>query len=149
MKYYPVSFEKDGNEFVAVKMKGGFESDNENEVYEWILDYDSKQFDFEKFSKMSIEELMENKPVNYYVFSDDSVGYAVIERRDCGEDKVDFYENEEILKKVLAMSKAEIVPIDPDLIFEIPTLPVSIDGTICICPTDLYEGFFVAKIRRK
>lgn len=58
-------------------------------------------------------------------------------------------ENEEILKKVLAMSKAEIVPIDPDLIFEIPTLPVSIDGTICICPTDLYEGFFVAKIRRK
>ena len=57
-------------------------------------------------------------------------------------------ENEEILKKVLAMSKAEIVPIDPDLIFEIPTLPVSIDGTICICPTDLYEGFFVAKIRR-
>ena len=44
---------------------------------------------------------MENKPVNYYVFSDDSVGYAVIERRDCGEDKVDFYENEEILKDVL------------------------------------------------
>ena len=50
---------------------------------------------------MSIEELMENKPVNYYVFSDDSVGYAVIERRDFGEDKVDFYENEEILKDVL------------------------------------------------
>ena len=90
MKYYPVSFEKDGNEFVAVKMKGGLESDDENEVYEWILDYDSKQFDFEKFSKMPIEELMENKPVNYYVFSDD-----------CGEDKVDFYENEEILKDVL------------------------------------------------
>ena len=101
MKYYPVSFEKDGNEFVAVKMKGGFESDDENEVYEWILDYDSKQFDFEKFSKMPIEELMENKPINYYVFSDDSVGYAVIERHDYGEDKVDFYENEEILKDVL------------------------------------------------
>ena len=30
MRYYPVSFEKDGNEFVAVKMKGGFESDDEN-----------------------------------------------------------------------------------------------------------------------
>ena len=44
---------------------------------------------------------MENKPVNYYVFSDDSVGYAVIERHDFGEDKVDFYENEEILKDVL------------------------------------------------
>ena len=76
-------------------------------MYEWILDYDSKQFDFEKFSKMSIEELMENKPVNYYVFSDDSVGYAVIERRDCGEDKVDFYENEEILKDVLTDTYGE------------------------------------------
>ena len=107
MRYYPVSFEKDDNEFVAVKMKGGFESDDENEVYEWILDYDSKQFDFEKFSKMSIEELMENKPVNYYVFSDDSVGYAVIERRDCGEDKVNFYENEEILKDVLTDTYGE------------------------------------------
>lgn len=58
-------------------------------------------------------------------------------------------ENEEILKKVLAISKAEIVPIKLDPIFEIPTLPVSIDGTVCVCPTELYEGFFVAKIRRK
>lgn len=58
-------------------------------------------------------------------------------------------ENEEILKKVLSTSKAEIVPINPDLIFEIPTLHVSINGTVCICPTELYEGFFVAKIRRK
>ena len=112
MRYYPVSFEKDGNEFVAVKMKGGFESDDENEVYEWILDYDSKQFDFEKFSKMPIEELIENKPVNYYVFSDDSVGYAVIERHDCGEDKVDFYENEELIVLNNFYDKQTTVSID-------------------------------------
>ena len=57
-------------------------------------------------------------------------------------------ENEEILKKALATPKTQIVPIKPESIFEVPTLPVSIDGTICVCPTNLYEGFFVAKIKK-
>lgn len=56
-------------------------------------------------------------------------------------------ENEEILKRSLAKLNADIVQIAP--LTGIPTLPVSIDGTICVCPTDLYEGFFVAKIRKK
>lgn len=55
-------------------------------------------------------------------------------------------ENEDILKKVLMKSNARIVPIEP--IIEIPTLPVNIEGTVCVCPTDLYEGFFVAKIQK-
>lgn len=55
-------------------------------------------------------------------------------------------ENEDILKKVLAKANAEIVPIEP--IEKVPTLPVKIEGTICVCPTELYEGFFVAKIKR-
>lgn len=55
-------------------------------------------------------------------------------------------ENEKLLKKVLQNSKAEIVPIQEKL--DIPILPVSIDGTICVCPTVLYEGFFVAKIKK-
>ena len=41
MKYYPVSFEKDGNEFVAVKMKGGFESDDENEIDSFDVEINS------------------------------------------------------------------------------------------------------------
>lgn len=57
-------------------------------------------------------------------------------------------ENEEVLKKILPMLKAKIVPIKPESIFEVPTLPVSINGTICVCPTNLYEGFFVAKIKK-
>ena len=56
-------------------------------------------------------------------------------------------ENEEILQKVLSKSNAEIVPIEVSE--EIPTLPVSIKGTICVMPTELYEGFFIAKIHKK
>ena len=53
-------------------------------------------------------------------------------------------ENEEILNKVLKKFKAQIVPIQ--IPKEIPILPTSIDGVATICPTKLYEGFFVAKI---
>ena len=55
-------------------------------------------------------------------------------------------ENEEILNKVLKKGKIEIVPIKLDK--EIPTLPVKVEGTICVLPTELYEGFFVAKIKK-
>lgn len=30
----------------------------------------------------------------------------------------------------------------------LPTLPTTLEGTLCICPTNLYEGFFLAKIKR-
>ena len=56
-------------------------------------------------------------------------------------------ENEEVLKRVILKSGAEIVPIEP--IKDVPLLPTTIDGVICVCPTELYEGFFVAKIRKK
>lgn len=55
-------------------------------------------------------------------------------------------ENEEIVKKVLNKTKSKIVPI-PEL-DGIPTLPVTIEGTMCVMPTELYEGFFVAKIKK-
>lgn len=58
-------------------------------------------------------------------------------------------ENEEVLKAVLTGSRAEIVPIDFDGKEHIPCLPVKVDGTICVCPTEYYEGFFVAKIVKK
>ena len=55
-------------------------------------------------------------------------------------------ENENILNKVLAKFNAEIIPIE--ISEDIPILPVSIKGTICVCPTKNYEGFFVAKIKK-
>lgn len=58
-------------------------------------------------------------------------------------------ENEDVVKKILSSENAEIVPIDFEGIENIPLLPTKIDGTLCVCPDELYEGFFVAKIRKK
>lgn len=57
-------------------------------------------------------------------------------------------ENEEVIQKVLKNQKAEIVPIEMQQINDIPILPTKIKGTICVCPNELYEGFFIAKIRK-
>jgi hypothetical protein len=27
-------------------------------------------------------------------------------------------------------------------------LPTTIEGTLCVCPTKIYEGFYVAKIKK-
>lgn len=56
-------------------------------------------------------------------------------------------ENEDVLKKVLTKTGAELVPIQP--LFSVPLLPSKIERVICVCPSELYEGFFVAKIRKK
>lgn len=56
-------------------------------------------------------------------------------------------ENENVLAKLLQKSGGEIIPIEP--IDGIPMLPTSIDGVMCVAPTELYEGFFVAKIKKK
>ena len=56
-------------------------------------------------------------------------------------------ENEEILNSILDKN-IEIVPIKFEGINELPMLPTIIEGTICICPDEYYEGFFVAKIRK-
>ena len=57
-------------------------------------------------------------------------------------------ENEEILQKFIDMKKIEIFPIDTSIFSDAILLPVSIEGTLCICPTKLYEGFFVARIKK-
>lgn len=58
-------------------------------------------------------------------------------------------ENEEVLNIALKGTKAEIVPIEFEGKEHVITLPTSISGTLCVCPTELYEGFFVAKIIKK
>ncbi len=57
-------------------------------------------------------------------------------------------ENEDILNKILPSSNAEIVPIKENLFNKIELLPTMIDGVICIAPSKLYEGFFIAKIKK-
>lgn len=58
-------------------------------------------------------------------------------------------ENEENILKILKESNLELVSIDTDLLDGVPVLPTNIDGTVCVCPTKLYEGFFVAKLKKK
>lgn len=58
-------------------------------------------------------------------------------------------ENEDIVNSMVKSGKVEIVPIDIEGMESIPLLPVSIPGTVCVAPDELYEGFFVAKLRKK
>ena len=57
-------------------------------------------------------------------------------------------ENEKVVEEILKLGNIEIVPIEEENFKDIPLLPVSIEGTICVCPNDLYEGFFVAKLKK-
>ena len=57
-------------------------------------------------------------------------------------------ENEDVLSAVLPGAKAEIVPIDHDMMKHLPLLPTAIPGALCVCPDALHEGFFAAKIRK-
>ncbi len=57
-------------------------------------------------------------------------------------------ENEEIINSILKTEKVEIVPITFNGIEDLPLLPTSIAGTLCVCPNELYEGFFIVKIRK-
>ena len=57
-------------------------------------------------------------------------------------------ENEEIVKQILKQSNVETMPINMEKYKELPLLPVTIAGTICVCPNELYEGFYIAKIRK-
>lgn len=57
-------------------------------------------------------------------------------------------ENEEIIKKFIDLKQIEVLPIDSTFFSNATLLPVSIAGTLCICPSALYEGFFVAKLKK-
>ena len=55
-------------------------------------------------------------------------------------------ENEEVIRKVLKKGRFKLVPIDKSRFDGVPFLPTSIEGTICVCPDEEYEGFFAAKL---
>ena len=56
-------------------------------------------------------------------------------------------ENEEIIKEVLKDSSLELINIEIDK-KDLPILE-SLEGTLTLYPTENYEGFFVAKLRKK
>ena len=54
-------------------------------------------------------------------------------------------ENEKVLERVLSKENAQIEPIT---VQDIEVLPSKIAGTITVCPTENYEGFFIEKIKK-
>lgn len=58
-------------------------------------------------------------------------------------------ENEDNLINYINNNQIEIIPIDLNKYKSIPQLPTKIKGTMCIAPNELYEGFFVAKFKKK
>ena len=58
-------------------------------------------------------------------------------------------ENENNIRKILSSNNVEIVPINIENLEDIPLLPTKIEGTLCVCPNNLFEGFFVAKLKKK
>lgn len=58
-------------------------------------------------------------------------------------------ENENIVKSILENRNIELVNIEFEGKEEIPLLPCKIKEAMCVCPTNLYEGFFVVKLRKK
>ena len=42
----------------------------------------------------------------------------------------------------------ELVPLDPERFAGVPLLPAQLDETLCVRPTERYEGFFVAQLKR-
>lgn len=57
-------------------------------------------------------------------------------------------ENCKVLDAVLGDGSVVLEPIDSALISSLPTLPSKYSETLTVCPTDKYEGFFVAKLKK-
>jgi len=57
-------------------------------------------------------------------------------------------ENEDVVAWAVKGKPYKVVPVAFDGMDDLPRLPTSLPGTLCVCPTERYEGFFVAKINR-
>ena len=59
-----------------------------------------------------------------------------------------YEENEKNIEKLLNKGNIEIIPIHIENLENMPILKSKIEGTLLIAPNELYEGFFVAKIKK-
>lgn len=57
-------------------------------------------------------------------------------------------ENEQVVKRVLQRRGAKILPIEEGQFPGVPLLPTELEGTMCVCPDGLYEGFFMARLQK-
>ena len=83
----------------------------------------------------NIQKELLNKAINLVNVGDEII-YST-----CSIFKV---ENEEVINKFIQEGRVEVVPITTT----IDTLPSTIDGVLTIKPSELYEGFFVSKLKK-
>lgn len=106
---------------------------NDNNIEKYFTEYL-----IEKSSKLQLSLLKKAakivKPGGYIIYSTCSI--------------LDI-ENEYIVDKVLKQENLKIEPIEFTGIDKIPTINTKLTGTICVKPTELYEGFFIAKLRKE
>ena len=50
---------------------------------------------------------------------------------------------------MLKKGQAALLPIDGAAFEGVPRLPVTLEGTLCVCPDERYEGFFVARLQKR
>lgn len=55
-------------------------------------------------------------------------------------------ENEKVVEEFV---KKNMVSIEPIELSDIPTLPTKLEGTLLVCPTNRFEGFFVVKLKKR
>ena len=52
------------------------------------------------------------------------------------------------LKRIRKRAQFEVQPVELPGADDLPTLPCSLEGALCLAPNERYEGFFVAKVKR-
>ncbi len=57
-------------------------------------------------------------------------------------------ENEDALRSLLKAKEIELLPLDSNITSNLPLLPSNLANVITVMPNELYEGFFVAKIKK-
>lgn len=58
-------------------------------------------------------------------------------------------ENEANVEMILKDKTLELIEIDKNILAGVPLLTSNIDGVISVCPSNLYEGFFIAKFKKR
>lgn len=58
-------------------------------------------------------------------------------------------ENEKQLEYFIKNGVIEIIPLDTSMLEDVFLLPSNIEGTVLVGPNQFYEGFFIAKIKKK
>lgn len=156
------------NKIRAERLKYNIEKQGASSVY--VMEKDARQIDdFFSFDQILLDApcsgsgtLDSTNPKNEQYFTEKLIQKSVISQKALLRKAITILkkghemvystcsilkeENEDIINTFLKEKKVEIVPID---IKDLPHLPVSIQGTICIAPNELYEGFFIAKLRKR